>query len=628
MRRLRGQRDAANRCHPRPVRYSSLRSDEADRPLHQHWTRSERCGGRPAGRAHLTQHRRRVPRCLQYRAAARGLAAVGRPRVGRVCAHERGCCWLERHSGQAVRRQRRTLAGRQAAAQRGGQVPWIREGRIMTDLSMMSADALVAGYSRGEFSPLDATRAALDAIAAHEQAVNAFVLVDEEVALSMAEASATRYRAGAPVGPADGVPVSIKDMFLTAGWPTMRGSNLIDAHAEWREDAPATARLREAGTVFLGKTTTPEFAWKGVTDSICQGITCNPWGAGLTAGGSSGGSATAVGLGMGTWSVGTDGGGSVRIPASFTGTVAFKPTYGVVPMYPSSPYGTLAHAGPMTRTVTDAAMMLDVLAGFDARDWSALQTPTTSFVSGLRDGVEGLRLAFSADLGIGSNEPQVDAAVRAAVQVFVEAGAKVDDVHRGLCGRATVTRWLAQRPVDFVDPLHIPVQYDPAAGPVVAVRLHHRPAADRAAGGRAAPRRCRGVAHRGRLRGADLLAPSRSDAAARERLTTQDANPRRTPSGPLHHHHPGQARRELQGSSARRRRAPHLPSALGSAAAKRPRFPWQVRPERDLCAVTRLHRARSGQGEHHSHAHSWRRVLVHIPRRRSGQPGLRLRGRE
>ena len=329
---------------------------------------------------------------------------------------------------------------------------------------MMSAAALVAGYSRGEFSPLDTTRAALDAIAAHEQVVNAFVLVDEEVALSMAEASAARYRAGAPVGPADGVPVSIKDVFLTAGWPTVRGSNLIDAHGEWREDAPVTARLREAGTVFLGKTTTPEFAWKGVTDSIRHGITGNPWGAGLTSGGSSGGSATAVGLGMGTWSVGTDGGGSVRIPASFTGTVAFKPTYGVVPMYPSSPYGTLAHAGPMTRTVTDAAMMLDVLAGFDARDWSALQTPTTSFVTGLRDGVEGLRLAFSADLGIGSNEPQVDAAVRAAVQVFVEAGAKVDEIDLRLSdpvdafhvlwftGAAKVLQPFGEDALDHVDP--------------------------------------------------------------------------------------------------------------------------------------------------------------------------------
>jgi aspartyl-tRNA(Asn)/glutamyl-tRNA(Gln) amidotransferase subunit A len=167
---------------------------------------------------------------------------------------------------------------------------------------------------------------------------------------------------------------------------------------------------------------------------------------------------------MGTWSVGTDGGGSVRIPASFTGTVAFKPTYGLVPMYPSSPYGTLAHAGPMTRTVIDAAMMLDVLVGFDARDWSALQTPTTSFVTRLQDGVEGLRLAFAADLGIGSNEPQVDAAVRAAVQVFVDAGAKVDEIDLRLSdpvdafhvlwftGAAKVLQPFGEDVLDQVDP--------------------------------------------------------------------------------------------------------------------------------------------------------------------------------
>jgi aspartyl-tRNA(Asn)/glutamyl-tRNA(Gln) amidotransferase subunit A len=334
----------------------------------------------------------------------------------------------------------------------------------VTDLSMMSAQELVAGYLRGEFSPVDAAQAALDAIAVHEPAVNAFVLVDEQVAWAMAEASAARYAAGAPIGPADGVPVSIKDLFLTAGWPTVRGSNLIDAHASWHEDAPATARLREAGTVLLGKTTTPEFGWKGVTDSIRQGVTGNPWGAGLTSGGSSGGSATAVGLGMGTWSVGTDGGGSVRIPASFTGTVAFKPTYGLVPMYPSSPYGTLAHAGPMTRTVTDAALMLDVLVGFDARDWSALPTPATSFVSGLQNGVEGLRIAFSADLGFGSNDPQVDAAVHAALEVLIEAGAKVDEVDLGLSdpvdafhvlwftGAAKVLQPFGENALDHVDP--------------------------------------------------------------------------------------------------------------------------------------------------------------------------------
>ena len=302
----------------------------------------------------------------------------------------------------------------------------------MTDLCRMTATELVAGYRAGEFTPVDAARAALDRIREHDDEVNAFCIVDEDVAMEMAEASAQRYASGETLGPADGVPVSIKDMFLTKGWPTVRGSTLIDPKGPWEEDAPATARLREAGTVFLGKTTTPEFAWKGVTDSILQGVTGNPWGAGLTSGGSSGGSATAVGLGMGTWSIGTDGGGSVRIPASFTGTVAHKGTYGLVPMYPSSPYGTLSHAGPHTRTVTDAALLLDVISRPDWRDWSALPAPQRSFTVGLDDGVRGLRIALSLDLGFGRNDPEVEAAVRAAAQVLAEAGAEVEEVDLGL----------------------------------------------------------------------------------------------------------------------------------------------------------------------------------------------------
>ena len=154
----------------------------------------------------------------------------------------------------------------------------------------------------------------------------------------MAEASARRYAAGDTLGPADGVPVSIKDMFLTQGWPTVRGSNLIDADgAVDRGRARRPPGCARPARCSSARRPLPEFAWKGVTDSIRHGVTGNPWGAGLTSGGSSGGSATAVGLGMGTWSIGTDGGGSVRIPASFTGTVALKPTYGLVPMYPSEP---------------------------------------------------------------------------------------------------------------------------------------------------------------------------------------------------------------------------------------------------------------------------------------------------
>src|SRR5690606_36987839 len=182
-----------------------------------------------------------------------------------------------------------------------------------------------------------------------------------------AQQPARRCVAGAPLGPADGIPTSIKDIFLTAGWPTRRGSSLIGAAGPWPEDAPAVARLREAGAVLLGKTTTPEFGWKGVTDSPACGATGNPWDPALTAGGSSGGSAAAVRLGLGAWSIGTDGGGSVRIPAALTGTVALKPTYGLVPLHPPSPFGTLAHAGPITRTVRDAALLLGQIARPDAR---------------------------------------------------------------------------------------------------------------------------------------------------------------------------------------------------------------------------------------------------------------------
>ena len=301
----------------------------------------------------------------------------------------------------------------------------------MTDLADLTAAELVAAFRGGSASPVEATRAALAAIDAGNDDVNAFVLVDPDGALAAAERSEARWRSGSALGLADGVPTSIKDLLYTRGWPTLRGTNLIDERDPWTDDAPAVARLRESGAVLLGKTATPEFGWKGVTDSLRHGPTGNPWNVELTAGGSSGGSAAAVGLRMGTWSVGTDGGGSLRIPAAFTGTVTIKPTYGLVPIWPASPFGTLSHAGPITRSVADAAAMLDILARFDARDWSALPTPTTSFLSGLDDGVRGLRIAFSPDLGYVRNDPQVDGAVRAAASVLADAGAHVEQTDPG-----------------------------------------------------------------------------------------------------------------------------------------------------------------------------------------------------
>jgi aspartyl-tRNA(Asn)/glutamyl-tRNA(Gln) amidotransferase subunit A len=298
-------------------------------------------------------------------------------------------------------------------------------------LTRLTATDLIGAYRDRRVSPVEAARAALAAIDAGNRAVHAFVLVDPDSALAAARQSEARWLSGDVLGPGDGVPTSIKDLLYSRGWPTLRGSYLIDERGPWTEDAPSVARLRETGAVLLGKTTTPEFGWKGVTDSPRYGATGNPWDPALTSGGSSGGSAVAVALGMGTWSVGTDGGGSLRIPAAFTGTVTIKPTYGLVPVWPASPFGTLSHAGPITRSVADAALMLDILTGFDPRDWSALPSPTTSFLDGLEDGVRGLRIAFSPNLGYGRNDARVDAAVRAAATVLAEAGAHVEEADPG-----------------------------------------------------------------------------------------------------------------------------------------------------------------------------------------------------
>ncbi|OAH09708.1 amidase [Streptomyces jeddahensis] len=298
----------------------------------------------------------------------------------------------------------------------------------MTELTDLTAAQLIDGYRKGEFSPVDATRAALRRIEETEPAVNAFVRVDADDALARAEESARRWGRGEPAGLVDGVPVSVKDILLLRGGPTLRGSRTVRPEGAWDEDAPSVARLREHGAVFLGKTTTPEFGWKGVTDSPLSGVTRNPYDTSRTAGGSSGGSAVAVALGAGPLSLGTDGGGSVRIPAAFCGIFALKPTYGRVPLYPASAFGTLAHVGPMTRDAADAALTMDVISGPDSRDWSQLGPGSGSFRDALDGGVHGLRIAYSPSLGGQvAVQPGVAAAVRRAVERLAELGAYVEE---------------------------------------------------------------------------------------------------------------------------------------------------------------------------------------------------------
>jgi aspartyl-tRNA(Asn)/glutamyl-tRNA(Gln) amidotransferase subunit A len=266
---------------------------------------------------------------------------------------------------------------------------------LPTDLADCTATDLLALYRSGQASPVEATQAVLARIDRLNPTLLAFCHVAHDEALAAARASADRWTRGVPCGALEGVPVSIKDLILTRGWPTRRGSHTVDPAQPWDVDAPVTARLREAGAVLLGKTATPEFGCKGETNSPLSGLTRNPWNLAKTPGGSSGGAAAAVAAGMGPIGIGTDGAGSVRIPAAFCGNVGLKPSFGRVPAYPLSPFGTVSHLGPHTMSVRDAALALTVLSRPDERDW-------TSVALGAIDGPTGLRLQrhiFVADKG-------------------------------------------------------------------------------------------------------------------------------------------------------------------------------------------------------------------------------------
>ena len=296
---------------------------------------------------------------------------------------------------------------------------------IANELAAMTALELVELYASREVSPVEVTQACLNQIDQHNDKVNAYNFLDRDTTLAAAGRSEERWRRGTPMGLVDGVPVAIKDMFLTKGWPNRKGSTLISDEPA-KVDAPAIAALKRHGYVPLGRTTSPEFGWKGVTDSKLDGVTSNPWDPGKVSGGSSGGSASAVVLGMGPLSLGTDAGGSIRIPAAFSGLVGHKPTHGLCPMWPPSAFYPLAHVGPMTWTVADAALLMDVLAEPDPRD-ATLPASETIFLDAIDTAdLTGVRIAFSPTLGyVDIVEPDVKAAVEAAANVLADLGADI-----------------------------------------------------------------------------------------------------------------------------------------------------------------------------------------------------------
>ncbi len=286
----------------------------------------------------------------------------------------------------------------------------------------------IAAYRARSLSPVEALTHAQKRLDRVRESLNPVSFEDREAALAAAKASESRWMRGEPRGPLDGIVATIKSNVMKAGWPMQRGSRLAPDEP-MPFDAPAVASLERAGAVILCQTTMPEFGWKGTGDSPLTGITRNPHDASRTTGGSSAGAGALAALGIGLIHLGTDGLGSIRIPASFCGVVGIKPSFGRVPAYPASPFGALAHLGPMARSVADATAMLQALAHPDPRDMHAWNNYPPAFADGLDAGVKGLRFAWSPRIGfVKGLDPEVEALCARAAGLIADAGGIVEEI--------------------------------------------------------------------------------------------------------------------------------------------------------------------------------------------------------
>ncbi|HZF75347.1 MAG TPA: amidase [Acetobacteraceae bacterium] len=296
-----------------------------------------------------------------------------------------------------------------------------------TDPALMTAEQLLRLYARRSLSPVEALKAVMERVARYNPWVNAFAAMNPR-ALQAAGESEGRWAAGRPTGPLDGVPSTVKDLLNMAGFPTRRGSRTTDATPA-TEDAPAVLGLKTAGAVIIGKTTTTEFGWKSPGDCPLHGITRNPWNPQRTPGGSSSGAGAAGAACFGPLHIGTDAGGSIRIPAAFCGLVGAKPSYGRVPQWPHGAFSAVAVAGPMARTVRDAALMMNAMARHDLRDPACLPDDGRDWLHGIEDGVAGLRIGLVRKPGFDAPlDEQGRAALMVAAKLLEEAGAIVEEV--------------------------------------------------------------------------------------------------------------------------------------------------------------------------------------------------------
>ena len=295
------------------------------------------------------------------------------------------------------------------------------------ELGFLPATQLAELIRTKQLSPVEYMRSLLERIEAHEPKINAFAYLAADQAMDAARAAEAKLMSGDRIGRLHGVPVTIKDLAITKDMPTQQGSLIYEGHQP-TEDAPMVPRLRDEGAIILGKTTTSEFGWTGVSHSPLTGITHNPWKYGYNAGASSAGAGAAAAAGFGPLHQGSDGAGSIRMPAHFCGVFGLKPSFGRVPNYPVSTGDLTSHIGPLTRTVADAALFLEVMAGPHPLDYTTLEAGPAAYHARLHEGIKGKRIAYSPDLGHARVDPEIAALVKAAAQRFSELGAIVEEV--------------------------------------------------------------------------------------------------------------------------------------------------------------------------------------------------------
>lgn len=293
----------------------------------------------------------------------------------------------------------------------------------MDALCLMDAASLASAFKAGTLSPVEVAKACLARAEQINPELNAFTFIDHEGALAAAQASESRWQRGEPLSDADGIPTTLKDIVWVKGWSVRYGSTTT-SDTLYQEDAPSVRLLRENGAVFIGQTTTPEFGWKALTDSLAFGITRNPHDPSKAAGGSSGGAAVAAAVAAGVFHLGTDGGGSIRVPAAFCGITGIKPTFARVPAYPVSAFGTVAHIGPMTRSAADAMAMLKAMAGRDLQDWNqgAGQFPPLELTP---MALKGLKIGYWSKPPAGALDAEVKAIIDARINELADAGAQI-----------------------------------------------------------------------------------------------------------------------------------------------------------------------------------------------------------